>query len=50
MSQQDLFQEKKEESLLVAFEWWEKRRLRYNLIVGITGLLLLLLHDLMSLI
>jgi hypothetical protein len=39
---QNLFPEEDKNSFKAAFVWWEKRRWRYNLIVGITGLLMLL--------
>jgi hypothetical protein len=41
---QDLFPEEDKNSFEAAFAWWEKRRLRYNLIVGLPGLLFLLIH------
>jgi len=44
MEQQDLFNDQEDKSLLSAFAWWEKRRLFYNLAVGITGLMCLLLN------
>ena len=34
---EDLFPDKQPEPLLKAFAWWEKKRLLYNIIVGITG-------------
>lgn len=39
----DLFPEEDKTSFEAAFAWWEKRRLRYNIIVGLPGLLLLLI-------
>ena len=41
---EDLFPEEDKNSFEAAFAWWEKRRLRYNIIVGIPGLLLVLLN------
>ena len=38
----DLFPEEDKSSFEAAFKWWEKRRLRYNIIVGLPGLLILL--------
>jgi uncharacterized membrane protein len=40
----DLFPEEDKSSFEAAFRWWEKRRLRYNIIVGCVGALLILLH------
>lgn len=41
MQQPDIFPDEKDKSLLAAFAWWEKRRPAYNLVVGITGLVVL---------
>lgn len=49
MSEFHLFEEKKEQSLLFAFAWWEKRRWIFNVIVGVTGILSLLLLSLLPL-
>ncbi len=43
MQQQDLFHEEKDKSLLAAFAWWEKKRVLYNIIVGVAGIIVLLL-------
>jgi hypothetical protein len=41
MEQSDIFPDEKDKSLLTAFAWWEKRRPAYNMVVGITGLVVL---------
>jgi hypothetical protein len=46
MEQQDLFNEQEDKSLLTAFGWWEKRRLIYNLIVGATGVVCIIILSL----
>jgi hypothetical protein len=38
MNSPDLFTDKLENSLTAAFSWWEKRRMVFNLTVGLTGL------------
>lgn len=43
MDQQDLFPDKDENTFKAAFAWWEKKRLLYNLIMGISGVFLILL-------
>jgi hypothetical protein len=39
MKEKDLFPDKDENTLYAAFSWWEKKRLLYNIIIGITGLM-----------
>lgn len=41
MEHQDIFPDETDKPLLAAFAWWEKRRPAYNLVVGITGLVVL---------
>jgi hypothetical protein len=38
MNSPDIFTEKLENSLAAAFSWWEKRRMAFNLTVGLAGL------------
>ncbi len=38
--QQDIFTDEIDKSLLAAFAWWEKRRLAYNIAVGVTGVII----------
>ncbi|HEX7844743.1 MAG TPA: hypothetical protein VF476_03020 [Chitinophagaceae bacterium] len=47
--QQDIFTDPTDKTILAAFSWWEKRRLLYNIIVGITGLLVLVLFSFFTL-
>jgi len=42
MEQKDIFNDQEDRSLLAAFGWWEKRRIAYNVIVGICGLIVLI--------
>lgn len=36
--EKDLFTDEKDRSLLAAFAWWEKRRILYNIVVGLAGM------------
>lgn len=40
----DLFPEGDKTSFEAAFAWWEKRRLRYNMMVGIPGVFVMLVN------
>ena len=44
----DLFSEKDKNTTDFAFTWWEKRRLMYNLIVGVLGILCLVSYGMMT--
>jgi hypothetical protein len=53
MENKDLFTDETDKSLLTAFAWWEKKRVIYNMIMLITGLIIMLYFgdfDLLSLI
>lgn len=44
MKEKHLFPDKDEDSLMASFSWWEKRRWLYNIIVGVSGLMGMLVY------
>jgi hypothetical protein len=49
MEQKDLFTDDVDKTLLTAFSWWEKRRLFYNLVIGLVGVIILFIYPFFSL-